>query len=438
MPLTFCGAAKILMDAEPDSRWRTRLDQPGKGRERPPEWSDAIALPGSMPPGKVREDMKAVFTLVLSLVLTSCATMPRWPEPGFLFNDHLFVQATERINADDVFAIDDAMRHYLKVEIADQLRVKGPQQGLIDALYAKDQLKIEYDSAHTRNAAQAFGERAGNCLSLVIMTAALARELGLSVYFQSVVVDESWTRSGGLFFSAGHVNLTLGNRYTDFHGRNEQNALITVDFVPLGAALGLRSTRIAEATIIAMYMNNRAAEALARGQVNDAYWWAREAIVRDPGFLSAYNTLGVAYRRHSNLGEAEKVLRHGLLREPENLQFMSNLAVVLNDQGRAAEARALTARVAQKQPYPPFHFFNLGQRALQAGDFKTARDLFAREVARDAYNHEFHFWLAAAYSGLGEIGLSRRHLAIAMEFSTTRKEHELYAAKLDRLKAYGH
>jgi Tfp pilus assembly protein PilF len=380
--------------------------------------------------------MKILAILLLAVALASCAGAPAGPQPEFLFNDHLFTAASDRINAGDVFALDDKMRHYLTAEIADQLHMKGAQQGLIDALYSKNQLKIEYDSAQTRNAAQTFRDRAGNCLSLVIMTAALAKELGLPVRFQSVVVDESWTRSGGLFFSAGHVNLTVGKRQDDLRSKSSDNALITIDFVPLGDTRGQRSWPIAQETVTAMYMNNRAAEALARGQVNDAYWWAREAIKQDPSFLSAYNTLGVLYRRHGNLREAEKVFSHALEREPHNLQLMSNLAVVLNDLGRTADAKILTARVEQKQPYPPFYFFNLGQKAMQAGDYKTARDLFAREVARDPYNHEIHFWLAAAYSGLGQPQLSRRHLAIAMEFSTTRKEHELYAAKLDRLNAY--
>ena len=42
----------------------------------------------------------------------------------------------------------------------------------------------------------------------------------------------------------------------------------------------------------------RAAEALAGGDVGGAYWWARAAIRQDPQFISAYNTLGVIYRRH--------------------------------------------------------------------------------------------------------------------------------------------
>jgi len=73
---------------------------------------------------------------------------------------------------------------------------------------------------------------------------------------------------------------------------------------------------------------------------------------------------------------------------------------------------------------------------MQAGDYKTARDMFAKEIDRDAYNHEFHFWLASAYYRLGDFSRSRKHLAIAMDFSPTRKVHDLYAAKLDRLRAY--
>ena len=74
--------------------------------------------------------------------------------------------------------------------------------------------------------------------------------------------------------------------------------------------------------------------------------------------------------------------------------------------------------------------------AMQAGDFKTARDMFQRELARDPYHHELHFGRAAAFACLGDMAQSKRHLTNAMDFSTTRREHDLYAAKLERLKAY--
>ena len=70
----------------------------------------------------------------------------------------------------------------------------------------------------TRNAAQAFAARSGNCLSLVIMTAAFAKELGLTVAYQKVFVDDTWARTGDIYLSIGHVNVTLAPRKTDQGG----------------------------------------------------------------------------------------------------------------------------------------------------------------------------------------------------------------------------
>ncbi len=380
--------------------------------------------------------MKRFAIPLCSLILSACTAVPFAERADHLFRDALFAAPSEHISAAEVFAISDAMKHYLHVEIAEQLRVKGPQQGLIDALYSKNQLKVEYDSTQTRNAAQTFDERAGNCLSLVIMTSALAKELGLPVRYQSVFVDESWSRAGGLHFSAGHVNLTVGRRNHEVKRRVDDNVMLTIDFNPPQENRSHHTWAITEATVLAMYMNNRGAEALARGQLDNAYWWAREAIQQEPTFSTAYNTLGVIYRRHGNLAEAESALRRALEREPLNTQAMSNLAMVLNDLGRMVESKEITAKLEQRQPFAPFHFFNLGQAAMRAGDYKAARDMFAKEIDRDAYNHEFHFWLASAYYRLGDINQSRKHLAIAMDYSPTRKDHDLYAAKLDRLRAY--
>ena len=82
-----------------------------------------------------------------------------------------------------------------------------------------------------------------------------------------------------------------------------------------------------------------------------------------------------------------------------------------------------------------FSYFDRGMKAMRDGKYAVARDLFAKEVDRAPYYHEFHFWLANAYAGLGDVDRARRELALALEFSTTRHDHDLYAAKLDRIRA---
>jgi len=379
--------------------------------------------------------MRHWAVLLLSAVLAGCATAPPVQHVDSLFDDRLFAAPSAPISARDVFALSDDMRHYLNREISDELRAKGRQQGLFDALYSKGQLKIEYDSVTTRNAAQAFAARAGNCLSLVIMTAALAKELGLAVRYQSVYVDETWGRAGDLYLSIGHVNLVLGKKITDVGLARNESEQMTIDFLPPRDIRGVRSRAIGEDTIVAMYMNNRAVESLVNGQVNDAYWWARAAIDQDAQFLISYNTLGVVYRRHGNLEEARRALAFALEREPDNTQVISNLAAVLRDQGRVTESASLTRRLEQLEPEPPFRYFNQGLAAMRSGDFKAAKELFAKEVDRAGYYHEFHFWLALAHASLGEMDEARKHLTIAIENSTTRKDHDLYAAKLARIKS---
>ena len=379
--------------------------------------------------------MKNWAFLLLSMLLAGCATAPATQRHDGLFKDHLFVAPSERVSADDVFALDAAMKQYLSGEIADQMRAKGRQQGLFDALYSKGQLQIEYDSVMTRNAAQAFAARSGNCLSLVIMTAAFAKELGVPVSYQTAVLAETWGRSGDIQFFIGHVNLTLGRDQPSVSLRRNESDF-TIDFLPPLEIQGLRTRVIGEETIRAMYMNNRAAELLTQGQLNDAYWWARAAIEQDPVFTSSYNTLGVIYRRHGNAAEADKVLTYALEREPENTRVMSNLVTVLNELGRVAESKSLARKLEQLEPDPPFSFFSRGMAAVQNRDYKAARDLFAKEIDRAPYYHEFHFWLAVAYVGLGESERARKELAVAMATSTTRNDHAMYAAKLDRINGY--
>ena len=376
--------------------------------------------------------------LLFSMMLAGCATAPVTQPSEQFFNDHLFVKATERIGADDVFALSDEMKRYLGTEIAGQIRAKGSQQGLFNALYSQGQLKLEFDSQMTRNAAQAFAARSGNCLSLVIMTAAFAKEMGLPIRYQRVFVDEAWTRDGDVHFLVGHVNLTLGRPSSPGGFRHAEGEL-TIDFLPPREIRGLRTRVVGEHTIVAMYMNNRAAELFAQGQLDNAYWWARTAVEQDPQFSSAFNTLGVIYRRHGNPGEAEKVLRRALELEPENTRVMSNLVAVLDDLGRVAESKLLARRLEQLEPDPAFSFFNRGLAAMRSGDFSAARELFAREVDRAPYYHEFHYWLAIAYLGLGDVERADRELTIALESSTTRNDRAIYAAKLDRIKSYrGH
>lgn len=382
--------------------------------------------------------MKAVATLLsglaLAVALGGCASTAPMPPADDLFHDAAFRAPTQAIDPDAALAISPAMRAYLKENYFNRTREVDRRRQLLNALFRGD-LRLEYDAAITRNAAQAFDARSGNCLALVLMTASFAKELGFSVRYQSLIGEEAWSRSDDLYIGIGHVNLRLDDPMERVGFPYVPANSMVVDFLPESDARSLNTKVVGERTVIAMYLNNRAVESLTQGLVDDAYWYAREAIRTDRDLVGGYVTLGVVYRaRHEPLW-AEQVLRRVADHEPDNVYALSNRVLALRDLGRTTEADALTRRLEALDPNPPFVYFNEGMAAYRAGQIDAARRLFAKEVARAPYHHEFEYWLAVTYAEQHDIARATVHLKRAMDVSITRKDHDLYAGKLDRLRA---
>ena len=386
---------------------------------------------------KIRLQLHSWLAMTCAGLLLGCASVPpggvaSGPPPG-LFEDAAFGVPAHRPDPASVFALSPAMKQYLERDIAHLIRVKGPQRALVEALYSKAQLHLEYDAEITRTAAEAFEARTGNCLSLVVMTAALAKHLELPITYQTLVGHESWSRTGDLSFVNGHVNILVAKRLVDRIEGYDADAQLRIDFGGSGVGRGQGLRSIEESTILAMFFNNRAAEHLVRGQVDDAYAHAREAVRQDPRYASAYNTLGVIYQRRGLAGAAERAYAAALERDADHKSSLQNMARLLERAGRVAEAAPFSARLAQLERHPPFADFDRGVAAAKAGDFRHARELILREMRRDPDYHEFHFWLAVADHGLGDIESAKSHLGTALKNSLTRHEQALYASKLRRL-----
>ena len=286
-----------------------------------------------------------LLPLMLCAALAACGTTPSAPPPSELFNDASFRAPAAPVDARLALAPSPAMREYVRVDLSRAARSRNPRRALAMTLYDKAGLKLEYEASMTRTAAQAFDARSGNCLSLVLMTAALAREMGLEVQYQTVLGEESWSRDGDTYFVAGHVNLVLGRRLGQNADSYDADASLLIDFLPAEDLTGQRTRLISESTILAMYLNNRAAETMAGGDLDQAYWFARAAIVQEPSFAGAFNTLGIIQLRHGDLDAAQRTLAHALERSPANTVLLSNLAQALYRLGRGSEARLLRSRL---------------------------------------------------------------------------------------------
>lgn len=304
-------------------------------------------------PSPARAGARAAAALIaLAGLLGGCASAPPAP-PQRWFHDAAFAPPAQRPDPGQLFALSPAMRDFARGELAAAMRRLGPLEGLSHALLQRGQLRLTYDDSRTRTAAEAFDARAGNCLSLVLLTAAFARDAGLPVSYRRVRVESEWRPSGALLLSSGHVNLSLGLRLREPRSGFAALHTMTIDFLPPEALERQRSEPLDERTVVGMYMNNRAAESLAEGRVDDAYWWAREALLHAPDELAGHNTLAVVYLRRGLLVPAEALLRAGLARAPDHTGLLANLALLLARTGRADESRAIGQRLAALEPDVP-------------------------------------------------------------------------------------
>ncbi len=381
------------------------------------------------------------LALPIALALSGCAT-PQPPAVAPLLDDALFDHPLRPTETDAAMALDPAMRRYLATHLQQGAQRKGKARALADALYqGPDGLMLDYDATVTRTAALAFAARSGNCLSLVLMTAAFARELGLEVTFQHVPVSDAYARLADLNLRIDHVNLVLGppalSAASRGSGFGADPSRLQIDFLPPAELKGLRTLAIAEHTVLAMFMNNRATEALGRGEPAEAYAWSREALLRHPAFTPAVNTLGLVYQRAGHLDAAARAYETVLLRDPRQVASLWNLAQVRQAQGRPEEARRWTEQRLAIEPGAPFEALQGAEAAMARGEWTLAQRLLPNERRVTGDTHELHFALARLNFSQGRNVLAQRELQQAIARSPSASLQALYAGKLAWLRAQG-
>jgi Tfp pilus assembly protein PilF len=376
------------------------------------------------------------------LGLGACASAPP-PLPTGLLRDAAYRAPVEGPPpAAALTALSPGLRAFLVAQGWAQAPRHDARRALIAALYRPRSaggpgLRLEYESARTRTAAEAFEAGAGNCLSLVLLTTALARQLELPVGFQAVQVRPTHSLAGSLTLTSGHVNVVLGARATPGTLYRSEPEPLVVDFLPARELGALQTLPLGEATVRAMFFNNRAVELLAADHVHEAYWHAREALAQDPAFLPAVNTLGVVHQRAGLPDAAEQAFRHVLAGDARSLPALRNLHGLLRQQGRTDEAAPLAERLAALQPEAPFQWLLAARDALALGDGAGAVALLQRELRLQPEHPEVHAALANAHLRLGQGALARRHLALALAYSTQHGERLRLEAKLGRLGGAG-
>jgi tetratricopeptide (TPR) repeat protein len=376
------------------------------------------------------------LTLLFLFGLTACQSAPTVQNvSGPILNDDAFPLAKDvHIESEkDIFRLDKEARNYVKRTVG---HIDDPierTETLARSIFKRLSFDLLYRGDANTTANETFHNRAANCLSLSIMTYALANEADLSVRFQDVQIPEYWTRRDGISLLNGHINLQIiprprsANSYY-FYKRGYQ-----IDFDPQALRQHFPKTQLTKQQVIAMFYNNKGADALLSNDRDRAYAYFAAALKVEPNFDSALVNLGFLYRVSELYTLSERAYLKALASSPDNLTAWENLAYLYNYSNKMQQAQEILARVESKRLRNPFYHLDLGRREFDQGDLQGALAHFNRALAIDNDRHEIFFALARTYHAMGQKTQSERYLKKAKRTTKNLQEKELYQGKLDLL-----
>ncbi len=300
----------------------------------------------------------------------------------------------------------------------------------------------DYLEAQTRNfsyrgetlaASEALAWQSGNCLSLAILTTALAQHVNVPVRHQLMVDAPVFDLHDTVVQKGVHVRTRLID--SEWLPEDDVQALrrpgILIDYFPTGRERFIGNLTLAEFS--ARYYRNNAADALVEGQLARAYWYSIAALEQAPNDAESLNALAITYR-HAGMNElAERTYRHGITLADNKLSLMKNLHVLLLAEGREVEAAEVEQELAHMRDPSPARWYLLARDAMAAGDMRAAIGYLETAVDLAPHLHELQAALAKAYYLDGQRGKARKAFAKAIKNALEPGDRSRYEGKLAAL-----
>ena len=382
-----------------------------------------------------------IFFAVIPLFFCACSSTPNSTTSASvdaLFYDEHFTHEVEVPEPETLFSLPkDAVRELRRKFERDnitQTQGTSARKWLANYINADDG-GFTYRDNFTRVASQTYEDRAGNCLSLVLLTASLANVLDIPVQFQEVDVPPVWDKQGDFYLINGHINIKL-NPASSAKSVNFTGNSVLIDFLPERSVRGYSKKRISKQTVIAMFYNNIAAEAMVTKQYDRAYALLKLSLQHQADFLPALNNLAIAYKYTGHGDIAEKVYRHALDIEPEDLNSLYNFAIYLGEQDRLEEWADIHKVLELARINNPYYYYDMAQQAYFDKEYQSALTWYRRALKRADYRHEFYFGLSRTYWATGDHQKAKTNMEKALELSGDDMNRDRYQAKLHAMKTH--
>lgn len=361
-------------------------------------------------------NFRIIFLFVL-LCLSACQTIDSRHsavDTMAILHDDVFPYADAYAieTPQSLFWLSDEAKDFVDLAVSGRMSDEKQVQGLMSHIFNRAEFDLLYQADANTDANTTFEKRAANCLSLTIMTYAMAEHAGFNARFQKIDIPEFWTRRDGYALLNGHINLRIVPNYTVSTLSLYRRDLV-IDFDPQEGGYDFNADELSKERIVAMFYNNKAAELVIKGELNHAYAYLRAALRVDPHYEGALLNLGLIYRHAGELVYAETAYLAAISLDEDYLTAWENLATLYNRTQRENEAQAIYARLERHRINNAYYHLMLAEQALDEGQPTQSIQHFKDAIALDDNPHQFYSGLAQAFLNLGDLDNSQRYLKIA-------------------------
>ncbi|ABV37367.1 tetratricopeptide TPR_2 repeat protein [Shewanella sediminis HAW-EB3] len=387
--------------------------------------------------------MKRIFHRVVPaiaalMLMTACSShissvssaTPVMPQ----MNDNLFVSGSdvtstpipgfERLMALTPEQIEDLHQFVSRDDIAQLPKNKQVREYLFTKL-----VNFNYEGENY-SASVALEKGSGNCMTLALLTYAVARELGVKAVFQVMHTPPMLLEvTSDLAVTSDHVRTFLYEDDTDnkgfyFSGRT----YVILDYFPDRYDRGGR--KIGEQQFIGMLYRNFAADALLDGDLNRAFSLLKTGTQYTQEYAPLLNMLAIIHRRAGDDETAKEFYRYALNVSESKITLLSNYHYLLTLNGEVEAAHRVKLQLLALEDSSPYSWYVMGKEALDEGDNQSAKIYLKKFLQNTPYYHRAYFDLAKAQYALGESVAARSSLSQALSYAELPESQRQYQAKL--------
>jgi len=382
--------------------------------------------------------IRPLLTSFLAIVLLGCNSTPeptKKIESANVYLDHKFADNIQIETEDEIFYVTEEMRNFVKQRLMKHQDLGDRTKQLLRDLFDPEVLDIHYSHNANLTAQQVFDQGSANCLSLTILSYVLVKEARLAAQIMDVKVQENWTYDRGTSLFNGHVNLQVfePNR-TSRNLLLKDKEILTIDFLPMLNASIISRKALEKNEIVALFYNNKGAEAMVDSDYDRAYTYFKAATELGPNLSSTWGNLASLYGRLGYFEQAEGLYELSLQLDENNLNTRENLAVLYMKTDREKQAQRVKASIHRKRLNNPYYHAMLARIDFEEGNYQDSLRKYRTAVKLNRLEHSFLFGLAQNHLMLNELDKADYYLQRAKKIAASAHEKSIYQNKISALR----